>query len=118
MTQKSVLSWAVRGALLVSSFGCSAHLGSESEESAQQSAALQNTNAPSCSIPPPFVSDCAARGGTAICEQTTPMCCKTTKDENGNDSTFCSSNPNDVEIQPTPPPSRTAPIRPGLGFHR
>lgn len=38
------------------------------------------------------------------------MCCKTTKDDNGNDSTFCSAKPDEVRTVPIPPMARTTPI--------
>jgi hypothetical protein len=108
MTRQSLLCCA----LLVGLFGCSAEAGWEEQEPGQVQEAIQPEHPPlSCTITGDFSSKCRGRGGYSTCEDTTAMCCKTTRDENGNPSTFCSSNPDEVRVAPPPTtPPITAPI--------
>lgn len=69
----------------------------------------------SCTISGEFNTKCRGRGGYSKCDDTTAMCCKTTRDENGNPSTFCSSNPDEVRIAPPVSTVIKAPIGPIIG---
>lgn len=116
MSPKSSVVAILSFVLLGSSLGCADADQSEPAESLEQhSAALKPKYPPlSCTITGDFASRCRGRGGYSTCDDTTAMCCKTSKDENGNDSTFCSSNPDEVTAPPPSPTPTTAPFEPAL----
>jgi hypothetical protein len=116
MWRKSLL-WCV---LVVSSLGCSAESGPESEELGQGNAAIEVERGPTptCTVTGEFRRSCRDHGGASTCDDTTAMCCKTTRDENGNPSTFCSSNPDEVRPGLPNPSPTVAPIEPALGTVR
>lgn len=115
MSPKSLVTATLSCVLLVSLFGCAdADQTEPAEALGEHGAALKPRYPPlSCTITGDFASACRGRGGYSTCDDTTAMCCKTTKDENGNDSTFCSSNPDEVTAPPPPAPT-IVPIDPGL----
>ncbi len=109
MLRKSLL-WC---AVVVTLFGCGAEGGSDTEPLERERLAHQRRQNPmTCTISGEFARQCRDRGGVSTCDDTTAMCCKTTRDENGNPSTFCSSRPEEVRLGPPEPSTPVLPSEP------